>query len=265
MAEMITGARKRIELPAPLPIPSGLVSVARVIDLPDGSHELMGVEALTDACATAEEWTEWCTTDPVGVKLFDDEMDYVVGDPFAVYAGVSCDLQRLDEGERRARARLGWAETRAVELHIDADLSTDGDVVDLGGPYPLEQGIGAAEAFAATVYGGAPTLLVPRQIAPCVCGEGGGVRPGLDGTLTTCAGSRVALLTTPVDVPVTFTGPFNLYVTGQITLLRGPVRAISVPQQPSDDGTFAPMRALAERVYVPIFDCLVAKVEVTCS
>jgi hypothetical protein len=38
-----------------------------------------------------------------------------------------------------------------------------------------------------------------------------------------------------------------------------------VPQQVAPNGTFAPMRALAERVVVPVFDCLVAKVEVTCS
>jgi hypothetical protein len=41
---------------------------------------------------------------------------------------------------------------------------------------------------------------------------------------------------------------------------------VSVPQQINGNGpTFAPMRALAERIFVPVFDCLVAKLEVTCS
>jgi hypothetical protein len=261
MAEMITGAREFIELETPSPTPGGVMSVARVIDT--SGHCLMGVEAISDACATAEEWIEWCTMEPAGTKEFADELEYRTGDPFAVYAGVACDLQRLDDGERRARTRLGLAEGRTVDLHIGAELEADVSVVDLGGPFPIAQAIGAAEAFAATVYGGAPTLLIPRQYVQCGCGNGA-LKANLDGTLTTCTGSMVAAITAPVSVPVTFTGA-TMFVTGSITILRGPVHAFSVPQQPADDGSFAPMRALAERVYVPIFDCLVAKVEVTCS
>jgi hypothetical protein len=256
---MITGARSFIALPTPEPLGGGVVSVARVIDTT--GHELMGVEALTDACATAEEWTEWCTTTPIGRKIFEDGLDHVVGDPFGVYTGVSCDLQRTDEALARARTRLDLSEARAVDLHIAADLETNTDVIDLGGPFPVEQGIGAAEAFAATYYGGRPTILLPRLVIPCAA-EGLESSPG--GTLTTTAGSLVAPFTTPVTVPVVI-GSVSLFVTGQITLLRGPVTAISVPQQVLDGGAFAPARALAERVYVPVFDCLVAKVEVTCT
>jgi hypothetical protein len=257
---MITGARTFIDLPEPTPLGGGVVSVARVLDV--SGHELMGVESQTDACATAEEWDEWCTTSPVGRKIFDDELTYVSGDPFAVYAGVSCDLQRLPEAEARARARLGLAESRAVDQHIDSMLAADPDVVDLGGPFALDEGIGVAEAFAATVYGGKPTLLIPRLVIPCGGFTTFESSPG--GTLTTVTGSLVGPLTTAITVPYT-TGPVTMYVTGQITLLRGPVASFSVPQQVADDGTFAPMRALAERIYVPVFDCLVAKVEVTCS
>jgi hypothetical protein len=257
---MITGARAWIDLPTPEPLGGGVVSVARVIDT--SGHELMGVESQTDACASAEEWSEWCTTTPTGRKLFDDELLYVFGDPFAVYAGVSCDLQRLPEAEARARNRLAMAESRAVDLHIDAQLSADADVVDLGGPFPLNEAIGVAEAFAATIYGGKPTLLVPRVVIPCTGFTNFESSPG--GDLTTVAGSKVGPLTTAVAVPYV-SGPVTMYVTGSVTLLRGPVNAFSVPQQIGEGGNFAPMRALAERVYVPVFDCLVAKVEVTCQ
>jgi hypothetical protein len=238
-----------------------VLSVARVVDT--SGHELMGVEAITDACSTAEEWAEWCTMAPTGRKIFEDTYEHVVGDPFALYAGVSCDLQRLDESKARATQRLANGESRGIDQHVDLFLSTDGNVVDLGGPFPLPQAIGAAEAFAATVYGGKPTLLIPRQYLTCAC-CGDLLESSLDGTLTTLAGSKVAPLTTAVNVPVTFTTA-PMYVTGSVTIYRGPVNAISVPQQPFDNGTFAPMRALAERVYVPLFDCLVAKVEVSCS
>lgn len=258
---MITGARAWIDLPTPEPLGGGVVSVARVIDTT--GHELMGVEGQTDACATVEEWNEWCTTTPVARKLFDGPYEYVTGDPFAAYAGISCDLQTLAGAEARARARLDLGESRAVDQHVDAQLAADADVIDLGGPFPINQAIGVAEAFAATVYGGRPTLLIPRVVVPC----GGSVvfesTPG--GVLTTTAGSLVGPITTAIAVPYV-AGPVTMYVTGSVTLLRGPVNSFSVPQQVDDLGpTFAPMRALAERVYVPVFDCLVAKVEVTCS
>ena len=257
---MITGARAWVDLPTPEPLGGGVVSVAHVVDT--SGHELMGVETQSDACATAEEWLEWCTTTPTGRKLFEDSLAYMTGDPFAVYAGVSCDLQQLDEAETRARARLDLAESRSVDLHIDAQLAADTNVVDLGGPFPVSEAIGVAEAFAATVYGGKPTLLIPRVVIPCGGFDQFESSPG--GNLTTVTGSLVAPLTTAVAVPYV-SGPATMYVTGSIVLLRGPVNSFSVPQQVLEGGNFAPMRALAERVYVPVFDCLTAKVEVTCS
>jgi len=259
---MITGARTLVTLDSPDPLGGGIVSVARVVDT--SGHELMGVEASSDACAEAHEWLEWCNAAPEARKVFDAAATWVVGDPFAIYAGVSCDLQRLDEAKARAEARLGFAEARAVDQHVDLILANDAvdDIVDLGGPFPIAQAIGVAEAFAATYYGGRPTLLIPRVVVPCGGFNQFESSPG--GLLSTVAGSLVAPLTTAIAVPYV-EGPVTMYVTGKITLLRGPVMSVSVPQQVADDGTFAPMRALAERIYVPVFDCLVAKVEVTCS
>jgi len=258
---MITGARTWVELPPPEPLGGGVLSVARVIDT--SGHELMGVEGQTDLCATAEEWTEWCTVTPTGRKIFEDTGEYFWGDPFAIYAGVSCDLQTLESSKTRAETRLGYGEPRAIDQAIDAMLTVSSEVVDLGGPFPLAQGIGAAEAFAATYYGGRPTLLIPRLMIPC--GGFGQFESSPGGTLATVAGSLVAPLTTAVAIPVDPLTPVVLYVTGSIVIYRGPVQSVSVPQQIFDNGTFAPMRALAERVIVPVFDCLVAKVEVTCS
>ena len=255
---MIDGARAFITLPTPEPLGGGVLSVARVLS--GQPHELMGVEGVSDACATAQEWDEWCTMTPTGEKVFDDEPETIVGDPFAIYAGVECTIQRIDDARARAVRRLGFAESRSVDAAVARQL--DALATDLGGPYSVNEAIGIAEAFAATVYGGAPTLLVPRQFVPCACGCGA-LRNNLDGSLATCSGSRVAPLTTPIAVPAASSG--TLYVTGTITLLRGDVIAISVPSQPSSDGTYAPARALAERVYVPVFDCVAAKVDVVCG
>lgn len=260
MAEMISGARQWIDLPAPEPLGGGILSVARVVDA--DPHALMGVQAQTDACAEIEEWTEFCDFTPTGRKSFEGAMEVVFGDPFALYAGVACDLQTLADGQARAVRRFGFSESRGIDLKMYTVLGALAD--DLAAvTLSVAQGIGAAEAFAATVYGGVPTLLIPRQFIPCACANGL-LRSNLDGTLTTCAGSRVAPMTVPVTVPVVAAAAAEIYVTGQIVLLRGEIIAKSVPQQIAANGTYAPARALAERLYVPVFDCLVAKVAVAC-
>lgn len=258
MPEMIAGAREFIAAPPVTPLGGGVLSVSRVIDT-DG-HELMGAMFQSDACATVEEWTEWCENSPVAAKLFEDASSIVDGDPFAVYAGVECDFQRVDEAATRARNRLTYGEGRAVDRAVVARL--EDAAVDLGGPFPITQAIGMAEAYMATVYGGVPTLLIPRLFLPCACGSGT-LRRNPDDSVSTCSGTTVAAVTTEIADPMDDNA--TVYVTGQITLLRGSVNAISVPPQTHADGTYDPARALAERVYVPLFECVVAKVEASCS
>lgn len=264
MAEMIAGARWFLDVPAPPVLGGGVLAVARVIDNPP-THALMGSEYTTDACATAQEWLEdWCDSSPATQKVFDSDWELVTGDPFVAYTGVDCMLSTLTDAKNRVVDRFAYAEGRSVDKNIAAWLEANA-AVDLGGPFPVNEAIGIAEAYAATVYGGVPTLLIPRQFVPCACGYG--VRSNLDGSLTTCQGSQVANITAPLGtlpVPAADTG--FMFVTGQITLLRGEVMSYSTPQQVLDDtGRFAPPRALAERIYVPLIECLTAKVQVTCS
>jgi hypothetical protein len=265
MAEVIAGARVYIPAPPVTPLGGGVLSVARVVES-QGDHALMGAQFLSDACADLSEWTEWCTNDPVAAKLFDDEPDLVIGDPFVVYAGLSCDLQNANEARTRVRTRFDLAEGRGVDRNVVAMM--EDQAVDLGGPFPVNQAMGVAEGYTAAVYGGVPTLLVPRQFIPCACGNGA-LKNNLDGSLQTCQGSKVANVTTAMAATPPAPGPVpdtsTIYVTGQITLLRSDVNVFSVPQQLLADGAFAPARALAERVYVPLFECLVAKVEASCS
>ena len=54
---MITGARTLVTLDSPDPLGGGIVSVARVVDT--SGHELMGVEASSDACAEARRISAW--------------------------------------------------------------------------------------------------------------------------------------------------------------------------------------------------------------
>lgn len=260
MPEMITGARSYIDAPPVIPLGGGVLAASRVVET--SGHELMGAQFISDACAElGPEWTEWCDNNPTGRKLFDGSYNLVEGDPFLVYAGTDCVSETVAESKARATARLELLEGRDVDAKVRALM--DVDAVDLGGPFPINQAIGVAEAYMATVYGGQPTILVPRLFVPCACGDGA-LRNNLDGTLTTCGGSLVANVTTPIVAPFVADSE-TIYVTGQITLLRGPITAISVPSQALTLGAFAPARALAERIYVPLFECVVAKVEASCA
>ena len=209
-----------------------------------------------------DEWTEWCTVTPTQRKEFSDSPGLFEGDPFVVYAGVSCDLQQLDVSKARAERRLAYIESRAVDFKVAEILDAHPDTEDLGGPLNIDAAIGYAEAWAATVYGGRPTLLVPRGMIACT--SEGRLQRNLDGTLTTLNGSLVAPYTTHVDLPIPADPVLTMFIVGSTTLFRGPVHSFSVPQQVFVDGTFAPMRALAERIFVPVFDCLMGKLEVTC-
>lgn len=260
---MIAGARWFLDVPAPPLLGGGVLSVARVIDNPP-VHSLMGSEYTTDACATAQEWLEdWCDGSPANPKVFDTGWELVQGDPFVAYTGLECMLTTLNEAKDRALNRFDFAEGRSVDKNIAAWLEANA-AVDLGGPFPVSEAIGIAENYAATVYGGVPTLLIPRQFV--CCASCGCITRNLDGSLSTMQGSQVANITTPMTLPVVAGATGTMFVTGQITLLRGEVSSYSTPQQVLDDqGNFAPPRALAERIYVPLIECLTAKVEVTCS
>jgi hypothetical protein len=251
-------ARNYVSVPAPDVAQGGVLRAARVIDSTD-PHDMLGAEYVTDACAEINVWEEYCTLNPASPKVFDDDPGLVVGDPFTLYAGVSCNLQRLDEGLTRARNRLDFGERAGVDLAVTAAIAAL-PPVDLGGPFSIGEAIGLAENYAGLVYGGVPTILIPRPVVVCGC-LNGAISTGLDGSLTTCQGSRVANYVVSQPPPATLV----LYVTGQITLLRSAVMALSTPQQPLGDGTYEPPRALAERTYVPLIECLAAQVEVTCT
>lgn len=259
---MITGARQYINIPAPPVAPGGIMRTARVI--PTDGHALLGAEYETDACAEARLWDEFCTLPGVdcgasstGSKTFDGAPELVVGDPFAVYAGVECELTRLEEAQRRAERRLAYAEGAQIDARVVEIL--DGLATDASAAVPAQPGhvVSFLEAFAARLYGGPLTVVISRSLIGCLCDC---LHIELDGSLTTKLGSRVA----PVIPEDPATDPSMIYVTGQITLLQGPLKSYVAPPMQCADGTWIPTRALAERIYVPLIECVVAKADATC-
>src|SRR6188768_1994091 len=123
-----------VEVPAPERKTGGVLDSVRVIDVTD-PHALLGAEYQTDACNTLNEWLSNCATayppgcDPLGTPVTEtkdfDNLDMVMGDPFALYNGVRCvnPAQRVDVYEERARASLILKESRGVEKYLTGLLN----------------------------------------------------------------------------------------------------------------------------------------------
>ena len=169
---------------------------------------------------------------PTGRKMFEDTAEYVVGDPFAVYAGV---------GLRPATPRRGRSPGRDPARPTPRAAASTSTSTRCWPPTPTSStSAGRSRSTEAIGVGrGVRRHRLRRQAdaahpppgRPLRLRHGAARVANLDGTLTTVAGSLVAPLTTADRRARSSADPVTMYVTGQITLLRGPVNAVSVPQQ----------------------------------
>lgn len=267
----ISEARKYVEVPAAVPFQGGILGVAEILSA--GDHDLLGAEYLTDACAEGGVWNLLCFFDathgscaggtpapppPGGFKKFGSP-DLVQGSPFAVYDGVDCDGPGSTANAERATRRLGYSEGRQVDVKVTSVLEAMKDV-DLG-DVTLQEAIMGFEDLAAANYGGYGTIVMPRSMAVCAYAQRLVERsPG--GGLMTVNGTQIAnTAVTDASTPESA----DIYLAGRITLIQGDVRTIEVPGVVRSDGTCDPRRALAERMYVPLIECIVAAATVTCD
>lgn len=270
MAEVLTGARARISVPAPPVATGGFLGASHVIDVGEGAHELMGAEYLTDACTFSNGWSgNWCVAPiasqcedpgapPANPKTFDAGSAVVEGDPFVVYAGSACDVDSLEGRLRSATAAFNYGERRSVDAAVTTWLDTiDIDMESEDAAIPCA--IGLMEQWLAQNYGGVGVIALPLVAAVPAVGEGV-VYPDASGSgLITAVGTPVVAY-----VPDTVQALPVGYALGQLTLIRGPLRTVSVPPMSRSDGTCEPARALAERIYVPLVECVVGRFTMSC-
>ena len=270
MAVAITGARTRITLPPPPLAKRGFLAAVNVV--PVSGHELLGVEYESLACMNQmSEYTgAWCQTaipsqctdpgTPDPRKRFDNYAGtWIEGDPLVVYAGAACDIQSLDEREQRAKQALAYSESRFLDNILWAWL--DGKVtatpIDGGS---IECTLGMMEHDLALNYDAEGLIVLPIQAAATAF-DAGVLFRDLDGSLRTGLGTPVAAVAAGGSAG---TGVLGGFISGRMTLLQGPVRSFSTPPMQRADGTCAPARALAERVYVPLVECFIAQYQMTC-
>lgn len=252
--------------PSVVPARGGLLAVADVVTSVT-QVGAFGAQYLSEACGVATIYPgQWCVPGAGAnpEKEFDG-ISLVEGSPFIVYKGVECkDLS--DNLEDWASNALTFGETIAIEQGFMAQVlsSNDPDIVDLtpaGGAVSLINGVAALEGYASTVYGGVPTLHVPRSVVTRGLAKDV-FENRLDYTIETKQGSLVAngggyeANTGPDGTPAP-AGEAWLYITGRVVLVQGPMVRVSAPDYRNND-----MLALAERSWTPMAECFVAAIRV---
>jgi hypothetical protein len=182
-------------------------------------------------------------------KLFEQPELIESQDAFAVYAGVDCNAIGMPDADTvaRARRRLEYIEGVQVDLHMQAVLSTISDPLTSGDVGTM---IAEADLISRMEYGGYATILLSVDLAVHAA-AGQYVFRAPDGGLETVNGTRVAGIAWDPAISAE-----NFFLTGQITMIQGPIQDHIVPETMLPDGTCVGRRALAERIYVPLIDCL---------
>jgi hypothetical protein len=187
------------------------------------------------------------------------QIDVIQGDPFLAYRMVEC-LDLTDDDTGWARTAFGMGEAYAVEEGFWRTVLAQPDTTIVSGTgIPLLDGIALAERYAASVYGGIPTLHMDRGMATFGLASMA-LENSLDWTITTRQGSLVAngggydLNTGPTGLPAA-AGTDWLYVTGYVTIGRTPLTVNRVLDHAQNS-----QQVLAERTYIPLVDCFKAAI-----
>lgn len=267
MAAMTSG-RIRVDAPAIKPAP-GIFDVVTPQELGANEiHQLMGVEYESAACIPVN----FVALDPDSCIATEEKefegLGFEQGDPFHIYAGVECNLfgsteadyaqkaqERLELGEQRAAEQALWDQTfrqRAVNL------------TPAGGAVSPAAALGLLEEYAGNTYGGVPVIHAGRRLSVLLA-----AKSAVKGSETVTGsdfvnGAGYFGVAGPDDeeaVPAPIVAGENeawMYVTGAVSLRRGPARIHNAVSTVSNDRI-----ALAERTYVPTVDCMVGAILVT--
>lgn len=274
----LVGLRNRIEVNPPTTRLSGFLAGADVRDT-DG-HSLMGAEYETDTCiaGVGGEWVDDClmthggldstgpaaaapavppgANDPtqlVGVKDFQGLSDVVAGDPFTTFAGIQCDLVTNTEEAYRTKVnqKFDYVESRQIDYHMARLITNNGN--DLG-DCPLSNMIMNADYTSLNEYGSYANIWMSAPLMVCAASQNL-VFQQLDNTWRTVNGTRVHVIAQHDNVSTK-----NFFLTGYVTLLRGP-KETHIGYQTEDNVR----RALTERIYVPLIECMAYYATATCD
>lgn len=247
----------RIEAPPVVPARGGLLAVATVHPEWD-DHFGFGVTYESYLCGTGNTVAAPCGVAVPGIVYDAPPKDtsgatIASGYPFAIYAGVQCDLIGGPYGQQ-AQAKLagsedylvskGFYEIAMLGNAFGAPVQTSNAPPDNATIFELADIIGELEEYAALNYAGTPVLHMNRRVAALAIAARV-LFPDLSGTLFTGQGTPVANAAGyPDDV---------IFITGQVNLWRSATNTYDVPALLQNQAI-----SLAERLYVASTECLLA-------
>jgi hypothetical protein len=243
-------ARFAIDAPVRESIRGGLLSVARVIDAPK------------EALYVGVKYLRGDNTPPVPVPDIGEDKEFAIfedaveAEPFTLYKGV--DYAMLLGAQTDVAGHFTAGESYGVEKALQAGVLND-QATDLtptaGTPVTnIKYAIGLLEQYAADSYVGLPILHGNRQavalMGQYVTDTGGFKLFTKQGTPIANGGGYG-----PDGPDTAGAGEAWLYITGGITILRGPLDVYPAHNLKSNRNL-----ALAERTYVPVVDSFVAAI-----
>jgi hypothetical protein len=248
----------RIEAPPVAPLRGGLLSVATVH--PEWEdHYGFGVGYQSFLCGTGAAVPAPCASTAPGIVYDTGTKDTsgsvaALGWPFAIYAGVKCDLiggpytqqvkQRLAGSEEYLISKAFYELTMIGQQPM-VPKQTANALPSTANVYDLAEIIGELEEYAALTYAGTPVLHMNRRVAAVAYAGHSLVMDGLSGGLSTAQGTPVANAPGYPDEVI--------FITGQVNIWRGPVDVYDVPSLATNEAI-----SLAEQLVVVGTECLLA-------
>lgn len=256
---MPLGTPVYIEAPAVAPAKGGLYAVATVLE-GDPHVGASGFQYLTENCGVASTLDDpsCITAEDRAEKTFGETVVVESTDPFGVYKGVQCVNMKGDDSGWAQRG-LELTEHIAVEQRVMEELLLGAtDVTPTPGTaVSVRHGIALLEGVAAANYGGAPILHMARSTATIGFSEhvlehdaSFTVHTGQGALVANGGGYEINL--SPAGVAAA-AGEAWIYVTGAVTIVRGPVvtnRVFGI-----DQGLNL-QQALAERIVSVSSECI---------
>lgn len=262
-------APRFVAAPPVTPLRYGLLDAAVVVDNPD-VHIGLGTWWQPETCDQVFTTIGACVEAASGVdKTINDGIPYVEADAFAVYNLVRCRPVGVDYPDLRERAadglRLG--EGRAVEAWFQEAYFADAvDLTPSGTPVDIVDGLAILEQYAASVYGGAPVIHIPRGIGTRLAARYAIQRGSR--TLETMQGALVASgggYTGEIGPSAPAADAVWIFATGTVQAQRTAVNynpAAAAVMASSEGEITNDILVLAERPYSVGYECFLVGVQV---
>lgn len=198
--------------------------------------------------------------DAFDTKVADDGVEQVVGEPIPIYHLSSCRLVGSGDREARARRALDLGASRAVEQGFGSVIGAAAtDITPSGTAVGAIEALALLEQAAGELYGGVPVIHASRDLVTWLISQN--LIRDVGGHLETILGSLVIAGPGYADADgpsAPAAGASWMYATGAVnvwedaTILTG-----TVLNNPYDNQFYV----LAERTYVPTYECFAVGVE----